>query len=80
MTSVPEITRMIARIEDWKEGRGKARGRAETDHVLGEAHKLFDELGNMLTEMRRELLSRRQAAVTAHPIRPTAGRSCCWRG
>jgi hypothetical protein len=25
--------------------------------VLGEAHKLFDEIGNMLTEMRRELLS-----------------------
>jgi hypothetical protein len=49
---------MIARIEDWKERRGKARGRAETDRVLGEAHKLFDELGNMLTEMRRELPSR----------------------
>ena len=48
---------MIARIEDWKEGRGKARGRAETDRVLGEAHKLFDEIGDMLTEMRRELLS-----------------------
>jgi hypothetical protein len=24
--------------------------------VLGEAHKLFDEISNMLTEMRRELL------------------------
>jgi hypothetical protein len=24
--------------------------------VLGEAHKLFDELSDMLTEMRRELL------------------------
>jgi hypothetical protein len=57
VTSVPEITRMIARIEDWKEGHGKARGRAETDRVLGEAHKLFDEVSNMLTEMRRELLS-----------------------
>ena len=58
MTSVPEITRMIARIEDWKESRGKARGRAETERVLGEAHKLFDEIGNMLTEMRGELLGR----------------------
>ena len=58
MTSVPEITRMIARIEDWKERRGKARGRADTDRMLGEAHKLFDELGNTLAEMRRELLSR----------------------
>ena len=56
VTSVPDITRMIARIEDWKEGRGKARGRAETDRALGEAHKLFDEISNMLTEMRRELL------------------------
>ncbi len=56
VASVPDITRMIARIEDWKEGHGKAKGRAETDHVLGEAHKLFDEISNVLTEMRRELL------------------------
>jgi hypothetical protein len=56
VTAVPDITRMIARIEDWKEGHGKARGRAETDRVLGEAHKLFEEISNMLTEMRRELL------------------------
>jgi hypothetical protein len=47
---------MIARIEDWKEARGKARGRAETDRVLGETHKLFEEVGDMLTEMRRQLL------------------------
>jgi hypothetical protein len=25
--------------------------------VLGEAHKLFDEISDMLTKMRRELLS-----------------------
>jgi hypothetical protein len=37
-------------------GTGKARGRAETDRLLGEAQKLFDEVSNMLTEMRRELL------------------------
>jgi hypothetical protein len=49
---------MIARTEDWKEEREKARGRAETDRALGEAHKLFDEIGNMLTEMRRALLGR----------------------
>jgi hypothetical protein len=47
---------MIARIEAWKEARGRARGRAETDRVLGEAHKLLDEISRMLTEMRRELL------------------------
>ena len=46
MTSVPDITRMIARIEDWKEARERARGRAETDRVLSEAHKLFDEISN----------------------------------
>jgi hypothetical protein len=40
-----------------KEGRGKAR--AETDRVHSEAHKLFDEISNMLTEMRRELLGGR---------------------
>ena len=58
MASVPEITRMIARIEDWKDGHGKARGRAETNRGFGEAHKLFDEISNLLTEMRRELLGR----------------------
>ena len=56
VTSVPEITRMIARIEDWKERRGKAKGRAETDRVLGEAHKLFDEISNMLIEVQQGLL------------------------
>jgi hypothetical protein len=56
LPSIPDITRMIARIEDWKEGHGKARGRAETDRVLGETHRLFDEISNMLTEMRRPLL------------------------
>jgi hypothetical protein len=62
VASIPEITRMIARIEDWKERREKARGRADTDRVLGEAHKLFDEASDMPTELRRELLAR-QAAV-----------------
>jgi len=32
---------MIPRIEDWKERRGKAKGRAETDRVLVAAHKLI---------------------------------------
>jgi hypothetical protein len=58
VAAIPEITRMLARIEDWKDGHGKARGRAETDRVLGEAHKLFDEISSLLTEMRRELLGR----------------------
>jgi hypothetical protein len=62
--------------EDWKEGHGKARGRAETDRALGETHKLFDEISNMLTEMRRELLGRRQAAVI-HPPEPRDRRGHC---
>ena len=57
MTSVPEITRMIARIEEWGDGHGKPGGRAEAARRLDEAHKLFDEISNMLTEMRRELLA-----------------------
>ena len=29
MTSVPEITRMLACIHEWQEGHGKPGGRAE---------------------------------------------------
>jgi hypothetical protein len=39
-----------------KSGTGRRGAARDTDRVLGEAHKLFDELGDMLTEMRRELL------------------------
>ena len=55
VTSVPEITRMIARIEDWK-GQGPVLGRAEAARRLEEAHKLLEEIADMLTHMRRELL------------------------
>ena len=48
---------MIARIEEWGDGHGKPGGRAEAARRLDEAHKLFDEISNMLTEMRRELLA-----------------------
>ena len=58
MTSVPEITRMIARIEDWK-GQGPVLGRAEAARRLEEAHKLLEEIADMLTHMRRELLGGR---------------------
>ena len=57
MTSVPDITRMLARIADWRDGHGKPGGRAEAACRLEEAHKLLDEISNMLTEMRRALLS-----------------------
>ena len=56
VASVPEITRMIARIEDWRDGHGKPGGRAEAARRLDEAHKLLDEISNMLTEMRRIML------------------------
>jgi hypothetical protein len=54
VTSVPDITRLIARIEDWK-GQGPAMGRADAARRLEEAHKL-DEVSNMLGDVRRELL------------------------
>ena len=57
MTSVPDITRMIARIENWREGHGTPGGRADSATRLNEAHKLLDQISNMLVEMRRELLS-----------------------
>jgi hypothetical protein len=50
VTSVPEITRMIARIEDWK-GQGPVLGRAEAARRLEEAHKLLEEVANMLGEV-----------------------------
>jgi hypothetical protein len=56
VTSVPAITRMLARIADWRDGHGKPGGRAEAARRLDEAHKLLDEISDMLTEMRRELL------------------------
>jgi hypothetical protein len=60
VTSIPEITRMIARIADWRDGHGKPGGRAEAARRLDEAHKLLGEISEMLTEMRRELLGGRR--------------------
>ncbi len=56
MTTVPDITRLLARIEDWK-GQGPVLGRAEAIRRLDEAHKLLDEIANMLADVRRELLT-----------------------
>jgi hypothetical protein len=56
VTSVPEITRMLARIQEWQDGHGQAGGRADAARWLDEAHKLLDEIADMLTHMRRELL------------------------
>jgi hypothetical protein len=51
VTSVPDITRLLA--------RGKPGGRAEAARRLAEANKLLDEVADMLTHMRQELLGRR---------------------
>ena len=56
MTSVPEITRILTRIHEWQEGHGKPGGRADAARRLDEAHKLLDEIDNMLTEVRGMVL------------------------
>jgi hypothetical protein len=56
MASIPDITRMIARVQDWKERAGKAAPTPSA--LLGEAAKLFDEASTCLTELRRPLLGR----------------------
>ena len=38
MTSVPDITRLLARIHEWQDGHGKPGGRAEAARRLEEAH------------------------------------------
>ena len=63
VTSVPEITRMIAHTEDWKR-QGPALGRAEAARRLDEAHKLLNEISNILTELRRTMLG---TGRTKHP-------------
>ena len=56
MTSIPDLTRLLARLHEWQEGHGKPGGRAETARRLEEANKLLDEVTNMLGDVRRELL------------------------
>ena len=56
MTSVTDITRVLAWIAEWQDGHDKPGGRADAARRLDEAHKLLDEVHRMLTEMRRELL------------------------
>ena len=55
MTSIPDITRLLAWIAEWQEGHGQPGGRAEAARRLDEAHKLLDEVHRMLTEMRRTM-------------------------
>ena len=66
MTSVPDITRLLARIEDWK-GQGPVLGRAEAARRLDEAHKLFAGCHQIIAGMMVAAVSRRAAAVAARP-------------
>jgi hypothetical protein len=54
--SVPDITRLIARIAEWQEEHGKPGARADAARRIEEAQKLLAEIADMLIEMRRELL------------------------
>ena len=56
MTSIPEITRLLAWIAEWQEGHDKPGGRADAARRLDEAHRLLEEVSNMLAEMRRTML------------------------
>ena len=56
MASIPELTRLLAAIHTWQDGHGQPGGRAEAARRLDEAHKLLDEVANMLTEIRRTML------------------------
>ena len=55
MTTVPEITRMIARIQEWRDGHGKPGGRADAARRLDEADALLEKISNLLSRLRREL-------------------------
>ena len=56
MASIPDITRMLARIQDWQAGHGKVGGRAEVVRRLDEVHALLEEISNMLAQARTEML------------------------
>jgi hypothetical protein len=56
MTSIPEITRLQAAIQNWQDGYGQAGGRADAARRLDEAHKLLTEVANLLTGIRRTML------------------------
>jgi hypothetical protein len=43
MTSIPDITRLLARIEDWK-SHAPAMGRADAARRIAEAARLLDEI------------------------------------
>ncbi len=44
---------------EWQDGHGKPGGRAEAARRLEEAHRLLEEVADMLTDVRRDLLGGR---------------------
>jgi hypothetical protein len=59
VTTVPEITRMIARIQEWRDGHGKPGGRAEAARRLDEA----DALRTLLSQRRQPVRHCREGAT-----------------
>jgi hypothetical protein len=80
VTSVPDITRLLARIAEWQEGHGKALGRAETARRLDEARKLFEEMANLLTELRRAMLVAGEGPGGAEKVNGAQKRKAVRRG
>jgi hypothetical protein len=56
MASIPELTRLFAAIHTWQDGHGQPGGRAEAARRLEEAHKLLEQVANVLSEVRRGML------------------------
>jgi hypothetical protein len=60
---------MIARIEDWRDGHGKAGGRAEAARRLNEAHKAIGRNQQHADRDAAGVAGQRQAAM----IQPNVG-------
>lgn len=56
MASVTDITRLLARIQDWQADHGQPGGRADAARRIAEAQELLDEIERVLVDVRRELL------------------------
>jgi hypothetical protein len=48
MTSVTDLTRLLARIQVWQADRGKPLGRADAARRIDEAAKLLEEVSDSL--------------------------------
>ena len=53
------LSRRKSYSEIFQAGHGKPGGRADAARRLEEAHKLLEEVSNMLGDVRRELMGRR---------------------